>query len=243
MLLSWNKPRYHESMETIYALKDPSTGEVRYIGKTGGKLAKRLWQHMASAARPDMRQRRLASWIRSLGGARPAIEALETDPPDGPDAAERRWIAVARLCGAGLTNMTDGGDGQSPGYRPSAEARRKNSESHKGKVLSEETKAKISAALTRHEVNEETRRKIGDANRGRRWTEEQRSAHSERNAGERNGFFGRTHTDEAKARMSRLGWHHSEETKAKMRAANTGYRHTEEAKEKIRQARLRRQVT
>ena len=227
-------------METIYVLKDPTTGEARYVGKTGGPLSTRLWQHMASAKRPDMKQRRLASWIRSLGGRRPAIEALEADPPDGANAAERRWIALARWCGARLTNMTDGGDGQSPGYSPSAETRVKVSASLRGRPVSAETRAKLSASNTGHQVAGETRRKIGDANRGRRWTEDQRAAHSERNAGERNGFFGKTHTEEAKARMSRLGSRHSEETKEKQRASSTGRRHTEEAKEKIRQSRLSR---
>lgn len=232
MGISW----YNKGMEIIYSLKDPSTGEVRYIGKTHGTPAKRLWQHMHSAKQATMKQRKLASWIRSLGGACPIIEVLETDPPD-LDYTEKAWIAVGRYCGLRLTNMTDGGDGRSPGYIPSEESRRKNSEAHQGRVKSEEERRRISKALIGHEVSEETRQKIGDGNRGKRRTEEVRAAISTRISGEGNPFFGKTHTKEAKEKMSRLGWKHSEETKVHLSETNQKFRHSEETKERMRQAR------
>ena len=45
--------------------------------------------------------------------------------------------------------------------------RKKNSESHKGKQLSEETKDRISKANTGHEVSEETRKKLSKSHEGK----------------------------------------------------------------------------
>ena len=56
-----------------------------------------------------------------------------------------------------------------------------------GKSLSEEIKAKMSAALIGHPVNEETRRKIGNANRGHVMSEEQKQLLSKSHKGRRMG--------------------------------------------------------
>lgn len=61
------------------------------------------------------------------------------------------------------------------GSAASDEARRKNSEAHKGIRPSEETRAKLSEASKGHVVSEETKRKISEAKK-LRWTEQKASS-------------------------------------------------------------------
>lgn len=103
------------------------------------------------------------------------------------------WIAYygRRDLGTGcLTNKTNGGDGSS-GYVWSDEARKRQSsimsrvmedpsrrahlsELNTGKVMSEDTKRKISASNTGQTRSDETRQKIGEANRRRVFTDAMR---------------------------------------------------------------------
>jgi G:T-mismatch repair DNA endonuclease (very short patch repair protein) len=83
----------------------------------------------------------------------------------------------------------------------------------KGRHLSEEHKAKLSA-VTR---SEEARAKMSVAAKNRYYTEETRAKLSASHRGEKNAMFGKTHTAEARAKISlarrqRVGWHHSPET-------------------------------
>src|SRR5579859_4689242 len=107
----------------IYCLSDPSSDELRYVGKSSTGFKRPRQPHSA----------RCGSWIKSLKtrGVDPKIEILE-EIEDGEylkerlNAAERFWIASWRIAGANLTNLTDGGDGL---MDPSLETRRKISES------------------------------------------------------------------------------------------------------------------
>lgn len=101
------------AMATIYALCDPDTEEVRYIGKTSSvSLYDRLKVHIFRAQH-STKSHRLA-WIRGLLNQekRPSICGLELIGP-GIDWREREkwWIKFARGQGCKLTNMTEGGDG------------------------------------------------------------------------------------------------------------------------------------
>ncbi len=114
----------------IYVLKDPRDNSVRYVGWTKNpklRLTKHIWCK-------DKNHKQ--HWINSLiaAGVRPTLEVIESGAGVGYGEAERRWIAFYRQHGARLTNGTDGGEG-SLGLRHTEEAKRKSSESHRGKKL------------------------------------------------------------------------------------------------------------
>lgn len=89
----------------IYALKDPGTGEIRYIGKANDS-AKRFKSHIR-----DSRHRNtpVYCWIRKLisQNSLPLMEVLETT--EDWKSAEIRLIAEYRKTHR-LLNVADGGD-------------------------------------------------------------------------------------------------------------------------------------
>lgn len=106
----------------IYILRDPSTSEVRYVGKTEQPLNKRLGQHISASKKGSPYS---ARWIRSLvvEGLIPVIEAVEVVDVGGDWVeAEQRWIRHYWENGARLTNLGDGGEGN-PGFTHRQETR------------------------------------------------------------------------------------------------------------------------
>lgn len=100
----------------IYALRDPRTSEVRYIGKAKD-VQRRARCHLMDSylSKEDTYK---ARWIRTL--LRQGLEPVATvlcEVLDGEDinAAERHWISVGRNLGWPLTNATEGGDGGNTG--------------------------------------------------------------------------------------------------------------------------------
>jgi hypothetical protein len=79
---------------TIYALVDPHTRLVRYVGRTRLTPAKRLEEHLALACMG--RQKPLYAWIRSLRGNPIVVILQEVEGVLGyrnsPQAAEPKWI-------------------------------------------------------------------------------------------------------------------------------------------------------
>lgn len=128
-------------LTTIYALCDPSTGEVRYIGKTRTALKDRLDAHMAAARRRTGRGY-VFCWIRSLN-ERPVMRSLLVISEEFSAAAEVYAIAIYRSMGYRLTNLTAGGDG-APGYPKSPETRAKMSAAGKRRVMSPEARVHLS---------------------------------------------------------------------------------------------------
>lgn len=90
----------------IYALTDPATGEIRYIGKAN-KPEARLKTHLRDAKR---RSTPVYCWLRKLAaqGAQPVMRVLEWSC-DWVEA-ERRLIAQHREAGARLLNVAEGGN-------------------------------------------------------------------------------------------------------------------------------------
>lgn len=194
---------------TIYALSDPRTGLVRYVGKTFKAAALRLSDHL-SEMRSGARTYK-AQWLRGLlaVGERPRLSVLEMGDGDGWAEAERRWIASMRATGAPLTNLTDGGDG-TPGRQVTPETRARMSAAKQGKTRSREWFLAV-VRSKRPADSDATRAKRSATLKGRAPSPQTRAA----------------------AAAACRGKPLSPETKAKLRAASTGRKLSPEAREKV----------
>jgi len=107
-----------------------------------------------------------------------------------------------------------------------------------GKQLSEETKTKLRKAHTGKILTKEHRAKIGVASAERQKDPEYRARMSASLSGENNHFFDKTHSEETKAKMSvaMTGRTLSEEHKAKIGAAGIGRVVSEETRIKVKAA-------
>lgn len=134
----------------IYSLHDPRNGNMRYIGKCLC-INKRLTQHLCEKGASHKHH-----WLRQLRevGMRPEIRVLETiENSDDREWQERErwWIRFSLEQGHPLTNLCSGGQGPS--------------DINKGRKHTEATRMARSKALTGRVVSEETRRKISESNK------------------------------------------------------------------------------
>lgn len=232
----------------IYALIDPLTDEIRYVGKSND-YHQRLRHHIHNA--PKLVNHRDA-WINGLlkTGHRPETYVLEEVGANWQEA-ERFWIAYLKLIGCRLTNHADGGEGvehneevrrkiskarrgmvftpehknnlrlSQLGKKRSKEAVEKGAAKRRGIPLSDEHKRKIAEANIGRIQSEESRQKIRAAKLGRKLTPE----HKERisNAGKGRVVSDRTREKMSKNRKGKGGSRDpkSEITKAKIGAANS----------------------
>ena len=132
----------------IYALCDPRTFEVRYIGKSDNPY-KRYCEHII-----DKTCSYKARWINNLlqEGFNPILQILEQCDDFIWQQREKDWIAFEKRIGCRLTNETAGGEGHigepwNKGKKLSIEHIKNLSESHKGKTLSENQKKKLSLSM------------------------------------------------------------------------------------------------
>jgi hypothetical protein len=114
----------------------------------------------------------------------------------------------------------------------SEETRRKISEALTGKHVSEETRRKMSEAQTGKHFSEETRRKISEANAGKQRSEETRRKISEARTGKHHSEDHRRKISEA----NKLRDPPSEETRRKLSEARTGKHPSEETRRKLSEA-------
>ncbi|MBW4460501.1 MAG: GIY-YIG nuclease family protein [Nodosilinea sp. WJT8-NPBG4] len=119
----------------IYVLYDPRDEKQtpRYVGKSEVALIRRLNTHIAESRQPARHHWHKSRWFRKLEneGVKPAIKPIETVAlGDSWQEREIYWIKTYRDMGYPLTNLTDGGEGTL------------------NRVYSEETRKKISKALT-----------------------------------------------------------------------------------------------
>jgi len=165
----------------IYALSDPRTHEIRYVGLTRN-LRLRLNQHRC--AKCD--NVHLRSWILSLryAGMDFIVNILEIPMLQVADESERRWISRFRELGISLLNIAEGGEGA---FRMSPETRRRLSDnkkqyysrpdctpsffaklnaSRKGIPLSEEHRRRVSEGV-RLAMTPEVRAKMGATRKGK----------------------------------------------------------------------------
>jgi hypothetical protein len=136
--------RPHTRPTSIYWLVDTRTNVPFYCGKTVLPLQKRLICHLYEAAQGT---RRVHAKVRECGGHL-RIHLMETVPTDGDwGAREKRWIFLLRETNPEACNTANGGAG-APGRIVSEETRAKMSAWQIGRKLSNEHRAKISAFLT-----------------------------------------------------------------------------------------------
>jgi hypothetical protein len=138
----------------VYALKDPRTAEVRYIGRSSSGLA-RPRSHRNPSKMKYSENTHKGRWIAGLHklGLDYEIEILEEcSTPGDLDWVEMFWVAQMKSLGARLTNATAGGPSVSPKCHAPA-ARRKMSEVLRngaaywtGKKMPESLKVKMSRA-------------------------------------------------------------------------------------------------
>lgn len=129
----------------LYALTDPRTDEVRYIGKTNDiNVRQRCHRY---EAKKGIRGRK-ATWYRSLTkiGLEPKLVVLCVVPDDSYEYFERELIRVYRRDFPGrLVNLTDGGEGAyGRQYTHSEETKRKLSIKSTGFKHSDTSHAKMS---------------------------------------------------------------------------------------------------
>jgi hypothetical protein len=127
----------------VYALLDPVTREVRYIGKSSSGLA-RAKAHLEPAY--SLRHKGYKkNWLLALrnAGQLPAIIVLSRHTSNEEVLqAEIDYIRLYRALGARLTNQTDGGEGTCGRVVP-AEERLRSANSRRGLPRSPETLEKI----------------------------------------------------------------------------------------------------
>lgn len=165
----------------IYALKEPDTGLIRYVGKAADPVF-RLNRHLFRAKK-NLEGNHKNCWIRSLldRGVEPVLEIIdETSESDWP-MVEAAYIQFYREAGCDLVNATDGGEG----VTMTAETRKKIGDSSRitskgnknsvGREVSLETREKMRLARVGMVLSASHREAIGRSNRGRKHTSEARA--------------------------------------------------------------------
>jgi len=123
----------------IYALSDPDSGEVKYIGQTSKTLNERMRIHLKDARSKKNNKR--TAWIKSIvkRGKIPSIEIIDEVSEDSWQFWEMYWIEQFKVWGFNLKNGTAGGDGIK-GYIYTEEDKKK----MRGRVVSDESRSKMS---------------------------------------------------------------------------------------------------
>lgn len=97
----------------IYTLTDPTSKEIRYIGKTKN-IKNRLMRHMSSSNLKETWTSK-NKWLKYLKNNKlmPIIEILDEGDESNINILEIYWISQFKTWGFKLTNETNGGDGNS----------------------------------------------------------------------------------------------------------------------------------
>lgn len=124
-------------MNIVYALQDPRTKEIRYVGKSTKGL-KRPRYHLLPCYYASKKHDKfpLYIWIRKLIrlGLKPNIIIIqEVDTPENLSKAELYWIEYFKSVGSPLTNVLDASSMGNIGFRFSKEQKEKMSKTRKGR--------------------------------------------------------------------------------------------------------------
>lgn len=112
-------------MITVYALVDPNTDQLRYIGQTNRPVNRRLSQHISVAKRKTVPP--VNAWLRGLinGGLRPVVWVMEQyNSASDANEGEEFWIGLLRSWELPLLNLCPGGSVRR-GWNHSEEAKAK----------------------------------------------------------------------------------------------------------------------
>lgn len=140
----------------VYEHLRSDTGAIFYVGKgTGNRYSVRSHHH-----RNEFWQRT----EKKAGGFCVRIVAKDVDE-ELAFLVEQERISQLRIVGVRLCNMTDGGDGTS-GWVKTPEWRRKVGAAHRGKVISEETRKKLSISLTGYRHTDEVKARMSASKMG-----------------------------------------------------------------------------
>jgi len=142
-------------MYSVYVLRHPQTKEIRYVGITGDP-GMRFGRHTTNYSDDTHKDR----WVQSLRaeGLAPVMEILnDVDTFERACLMEICLIEAFRALGLALVNSTQGGEGCA-GFTLTEDQRNKvkASAACRPPHLSEETKAKLSAALSGRKQSEES---------------------------------------------------------------------------------------
>ena len=226
-------------MGSIYKITNTVNGKA-YIGQTiHDAVTGRINDHLNRTANGSRLVKRA---IEKYGKEAFTYEILHDGIiPEFLDTLEIEAIAKFNTIAPRGYNLERGGNN---GKMLSSETRRKISEAHKGKTLSAETRRKISEAHKGKTLSAETRRKISEATTGEN--------HPMFGKPPTKGFLGKRHTPETRRKISEAttgeknhrygklapnrGKPRSAETRRKISEAHKGKRHTPETRRKISEA-------
>lgn len=188
----------------VYTHSRSDNGDVFYVGK--GRLKR------AFASHPKQRSARWTSMVKEAGGFNVSLIATCLSEADA-FALEIETIAKMRALGRQLCNVSSGGKGIA-GVPRTEEWRKKIGAAHRGKIVSDETRQKLSASVkaSGYVISPEARAKIAETHRGHKRS------------------LGYRHTDEwkhqaslsRKGNKSRLGQTRSAEERLKSSIALAG---------------------
>lgn len=240
------------STVTVYGLSSSEDDKIRYVGQTTRELKQRLIHHLYDAK--TLNKIHKSNWIKKVLNDGYKINIFIIEENAIWAESEIKWIKYYRDEGIDLVNTTDGGEGV-VGYVRDDAWRKRKSEQMKGKPsprkgvkLSDETKAKISAAQIGKEITSETKAKISAALKGRNKSPEHIAKVVAANKGKKRGPLSEEHKDKlsialtgrvmsqesiAKGVKTRKGFKHSQATKDLWSKQRKGKLHSEAQKQKI----------
>lgn len=155
---------YNVRMIFIYALVDPDSKKIRYIGKSI-RPQQRLTNQMNESSNCHR-----SNWLQSLraNGKKPYQIILQELKDDADwQTCEIAWIRYGRQSGWPLTNNTDGGDGV---CGLPEETRKLMASVWKGRKHKPETIEKLKAARAKRVITESTKHKQRESMKGREIT-------------------------------------------------------------------------
>lgn len=170
----------------IYALCEPGTRTVRYIGKSNDPKARLRYGHLLESIHLTTH---LGRWLQRVvrDGRTPSLVVLSEVPKKLWKREERLYIANARMLGMDLVNATDGGEG----ITQTRETRKKIGDANRGRPCSPEQRKQISETLKGRKLTGAHKRKIARGVTGTRRTLEQRNHYRLSKLGKNNPMFGK----------------------------------------------------